>query len=207
AGRLRGLAPLEPDDGALSLPGSRAALWGTDALCRTQPPGRVAGWTGFQWRSLALHQVAHDWQERYGYRPLLVETFVEAERFTGACYRAANWREVGQTVGRGRQDREHRGGRAVKRVFLYALHAQARQRLGGQAPAPPPPPADWAEGEFGGACLGNKRLGERLLTLARDFYARPQANLPQACQTRARTKAAYYFFEHPDTSMDALLEP
>ena len=157
--------------------------------------------------SLALHQVAHDWQERYGYRPLLVETFVEAERFTGACYRAANWREVGQTVGRGRQDREHRGGRAVKRVFLYALHAQARQRLGGQAPAPPPPPADWAEGEFGGACLGNKRLGERLLTLARDFYARPQANLPQACQTRARTKAAYYFFEHPDTSMDALLEP
>jgi len=156
---------------------------------------------------LALRQVARDWQERYGYRPLLVETFVEAERFTGTCYRAANWLEVGQTVGRGRQDREHSGGRAVKRVFLYALHAQARQRLGGHAPAPPPPPADWAEEEFGGARLGNKRLGERLLTLARDFYARPQANLPQACQTRARTKAAYYFFEHPDTSMDALLEP
>src|SRR5271157_2829004 len=157
--------------------------------------------------SLALHQVAHDWQERYGYRPLLVETFVEAERFTGACYRAANWREVGQTVGRGRQDREHRGGRAVKRVFLYALHAQARQRLGGQAPTPPPAPADWAKQELGGARLGDARLRERLLILARDFYARPQANLPQACQTRARTKAAYYFFEHPDTSMDALLEP
>jgi len=157
--------------------------------------------------SLALQRVDEDWQERYGYRPLLVETFVAAERFTGACYRAANWLEVGQTAGRGRQDRAHSGGRAVKRVFLYALHAQARARLGGQAPAPPPPPADWAEEEFGAARLGDERLRERLLILARDFYARPQANLPQACQTRARTKAAYYFFEHPDTGMDALLEP
>ena len=156
---------------------------------------------------LALQQVAGDWQERYGYRPLLVETFVDAERFTGACYRAANWLEVGQTTGRGRQDREHAGGQAVKRVFLYALHAQARQRLGGHAPAPPPPPADWAEEEFGGARLGDERLRERLLILARDFYARPQANLPQACQTRARTKAAYRFLEHPETSMDALLQP
>ncbi len=156
---------------------------------------------------LALQQVAKDWQERYGYRPLLVETFVDAERFRGTCYRAANWLEVGQTTGRGRQDREHTGGRAVKRIFLYALHSQARQRLGGHPPAPPPPPADWAEEEFGGARLGDERRRERLLVLARDFYARPQANLPQACQTRARTKAAYRFFEHPDTGMDALLQP
>lgn len=157
--------------------------------------------------SLALQQVADDWQERYGYRPLLVESFVDAERFTGGCYRAANWLEVGRTTGRGRQDREHAGGQAVKRVFLYALHAQARERLGGQAPTSPPAPADWAEEEFGGAHLGDARLRERLLILARDFYARPQANLPQACQTRARTKAAYYFLEHPETSMDALLQP
>jgi len=157
--------------------------------------------------SLALQQVADDWQERYGYRPLLVETFVDAKRFTGVCYRAGNWLEVGQTTGRGRQDREHTGGQAVKRVFLYALHTQARELLGGQAPTSPPAPADWAEEEFGGASLGDARLRERLLLLARDFYARPQANLPQACQTRARTKAAYYFLEHPETSMDALLKP
>ena len=157
--------------------------------------------------SLALQQVADDWQERYGYRPLLVETFVDAKRFTGVCYRAANWLEVGRTTGRGRQDREHTGGQAVKRVFLYALQAQARELLGGQAPTSPPAPADWAEEEFGGASLGDARLRERLLLLARDFYARPQANLPQACQTRARTKAAYYFLEHPETSLDALLQP
>jgi hypothetical protein len=156
---------------------------------------------------LALQQVARDWQERYGYKPLLVETFVEAERFTGTCYRAANWLEVGQTTGRGRQDREHTRTPAVKRVFLYALHSQARQRLGGRAPVPPAPPADWAEEEFGGARLGDERLRERLLVLARDFYARPQANLPQACQSRAKSKAAYRFLDHPDTLMDALLQP
>ena len=155
----------------------------------------------------ALRRVGRDWQQRYGYEPWLVETFVEAERFTGTCYRAANWELVGLTQGRGRQDWEHERAQPVKQVWVYALHPRTRQRLGGRAPAPPAPPADWAEEEFGGARLGDERLRERLLTLARDFYARPQANLPQACQSRAKTKAAYRFFDHPDTSMDVLLAP
>ena len=155
----------------------------------------------------ALRRVGRDWQQLYGYEPWLVETFVDAEHFTGTCYRAANWELVGVTQGRGREDRDHARGQSVKQVWVYALHPRARQRLGGCAPAPPPPPADWAEEEFGGARLGDERLRERLLILARDFYARPQANLPQACQSRAKTKAAYRFFDHPDTSMDALLEP
>ena len=154
----------------------------------------------------ALRRVGRDWQARYGYAPYLVETFVEAGQ-AGTCYRAANWREVGQTRGRGRQDRAHARGQAVKQVWVYALHRQARERLGGQAPAPPPPPADWAEEEFGGVRLGDARRRRRLLTLARDRYARPEANLPQACQTRAKTKAAYRFLEHPDTTLDALLPP
>jgi hypothetical protein len=155
----------------------------------------------------ALRRVGSDWQEIYGYEPCLVETFVDAEHFAGTCYRAANWEMVGLTQGRGRQDRDHDRGQPVRQVWVYALHPQARQRLGGHAPAPPPPPADWAEEEFGGARLGDARLRERLLILGRDFYARPQANLPQACQTRARTKAAYRFLEHPHTSMEALLQP
>ena len=155
---------------------------------------------------LALRRVRGDWRARYGYEPCLVETFVEAGQ-AGTCYRAANWREVGKTAGRGRQDREHRGGQTVKRVFLYAWQRQAREQLGGSAPVPPAPPADWAEEEFGGARLGDERLRQRLLTLARDRYARPEANLPQACQTRAKTKAAYRFLEHPDTTLDALLQP
>jgi len=193
---------------------------GWDAAARRAHLERVIANSRFlmlpQWRvpnlasqalSLALRQVAGDWQERYGYAPLLVETFVEAERFTGTCYRAANWIEVGRTAGRGRQDREHAGGQAVKRVFVYPLQAQARQQLGGGPPAPVAAPADWAEEEFGGARLGDERLRQRLLTLARDFYAQPQAPLPQACQSRAKTKAAYRFFDHPDTSMEILLAP
>jgi len=154
----------------------------------------------------ALRRVARDWQERYGYEPCLVETFVDAAQ-AGTCYRAANWIEVGQTQGRGRQDRRHQHRQSVKQVWVYALHPQARERLGGRPPAPPPPPADWAEEEFGGARLGDARLRQRLLILARDVYARPQAHLPQACQTRAKTKAAYRFLQHPDTPMDALLQP
>src|SRR5256886_13414568 len=57
---------------------------------------------------LATRRLASDWQQRYGYEPLLVETFVETRRFRGTSYRAANWVEVGQTEGRGRQDRARR---------------------------------------------------------------------------------------------------
>jgi Druantia protein DruA/Transposase Tn5 dimerisation domain/Transposase DNA-binding len=155
---------------------------------------------------LALRQVCRDWQQRYGYEPVLVETFVETQRFKGTCYRAANWIEVGETRGRGRQDREHASTEPVKRVLLYPLQERAREELGGGPAAPASAPSDWAEEEFGGVALGDKRLKERLLILARDFYARPQANVPQACQTRARTKAAYRFLEHAETSMDVLLK-
>ena len=130
---------------------------------------------------LALRQVASDLCERYGYAPLLVETFVDAERFAGTCYQAANWELVGVTQGRGRQDTEHQSAQTVKKVWVYPLHAQARERLRGGAPAPTTPaPADWAEQEFGGAALGDERRKRRLLVLARDFYARPQASVPEA---------------------------
>lgn len=161
---------------------------------------------------LVARRLAHDWRQRYGYEPLLVETYIEAGRFSGTCYRAANWVEVGQTHGRGRQDRAHRRAAPVKRVFVYPLVAQARQQLCEGAPVrarspAPPTPHDWAETEFGRARLPDRRLRRRLLVLARDFYARPQAQIPQACRSRARTKAAYRFLHHPHTHMDVLLEP
>jgi hypothetical protein len=157
---------------------------------------------------LALRRVGSDWRARYGYEPLLVETFVDAERFAGTCYQAANWELVGVTQGRGRQDTEHECAQPVKKVWVYPLHAQARERLRGGGSAPTMSvSSDWAEQEFGGAVLGDERLKRRLLVLARDFYARPQASVPQACQTRSKTKAAYRFFDHPETQMNVLLEP
>jgi len=61
---------------------------------------------------------------------LLVETLVDPRRYTGHCYRAANWVEVGLTTGRGRMDRERlREGAAPKLVFAYALVQDAARRL------------------------------------------------------------------------------
>ena len=71
-----------------------------------------------------------DWEKLYGYRPLLLETLVDAERFRGTCYRAANWIALGQTAGRGRMDREHAShGEAVKNLYVYPLCRHVQQRL------------------------------------------------------------------------------
>jgi Domain of unknown function (DUF4338) len=79
---------------------------------------------------LSARQLPIDWERRYGYRPLLLETLVDARRFRGTCYRAANWIRVGQTQGRGRMDREHQAhGQAPKDIYLYPLCRNARQRL------------------------------------------------------------------------------
>lgn len=71
-------------------------------------------------------RIDRDWRGKYGHGLRWLETFVERERFAGTCYRAANWRCVGQTQGRSRQDREHRTQVPVKDVYLYALGGGAR---------------------------------------------------------------------------------
>jgi len=163
--------------------------------------------------ALACQRVGEDWQKAYGYRPVLLETYVDPRHFVGTSYRAANWQHVGTTTGRGRQDRKHQARAGVKEVYLYPLCKHFRTRL---CPEPEPAPirpaalsasGDWAEQEFGGARLGNRLRSRRLVEMARDFYARPQANIPQACATRARTKGAYRFLAQKKLSMRAILAP
>ena len=80
--------------------------------------------------ALSARQMPRDWERCYGCRPLLLETLVEAARFRGTCYRAANWVRLGHTAGRGRMDREHKAqGQAVKDIYVYSLVRDARQRL------------------------------------------------------------------------------
>lgn len=82
--------------------------------------------------ALALRRLPGDWQPRYGVAPLLVETLVDPAHFTGGCYRAANWLELGETSGRGRDDRAHRRhGVSPKRVWVYPLTRDAVERLRG----------------------------------------------------------------------------
>jgi hypothetical protein len=78
---------------------------------------------------LAARTLAQHWQARYGYRPLLLETFVEVERFNGTCYQAANWVYVGETQGRGKLGDHRLGQVPVKTVWLYPLVADCRARL------------------------------------------------------------------------------
>jgi len=73
--------------------------------------------------------LAQDWAERYGYRPVLLESFVEAERFAGTCYRAANWTCVGHTKGRGKLGDHRLGQVPVKTVWVYPLAKDFRAQL------------------------------------------------------------------------------
>jgi len=160
--------------------------------------------------SVAVARLPGDWRARYGLSPVLVETFVDSTRYRGTCYRAANWVYLGRTQGRGRQDRAHAKAATAKDIWIYPLQSDWRAHLTGDSSAVPltrAVAADWAEEEFGGCGLPDARLQERLLTLARDFYARPTANVPQACGSRAKTKAAYRFLTHDDSTMDTLLQP
>ena len=52
--------------------------------------------------SLTARQLPNDWEEKYNIQPVLLESFVQKDRFAGTCYKAANWIKLGQTKGRGK---------------------------------------------------------------------------------------------------------
>jgi hypothetical protein len=79
--------------------------------------------------SLAARQIPEDWLSVYQVTPLLLESLVDPQHFSGTCYRAANWIHVGTTQGRGRMDRNQDVERHVKEIFVYPLHAHARELL------------------------------------------------------------------------------
>lgn len=81
--------------------------------------------------SLVSRRLPSDWQERYGYAPVLLETFVDPTQYHGTCYKAANWIAVGLTTGRGRQDRYTEYLSTPKRIYAYPLAQDFRTHLCG----------------------------------------------------------------------------
>lgn len=79
--------------------------------------------------SLATSQIADDWVRLHGYRPVLIETFVDSTRYSGTCYQAANWERLGQTQGRGRDDPRHEHGETKKDIYVYPLTGDWRECL------------------------------------------------------------------------------
>jgi hypothetical protein len=71
-----------------------------------------------------------DWNQIYGHPVHYLETFVDPERFRGTCYRAANWKVLGRTTGRGKDDQTKKPNRSIKEVLGYPLTQDFRQRLG-----------------------------------------------------------------------------
>lgn len=79
--------------------------------------------------SMIARRLPAQWEERYGIRPVLLETFVDTERFAGTCYKAANWIYVGKTKGRGKLGPAGKQSVPIKDLWLYPLSRQFRNHL------------------------------------------------------------------------------
>jgi hypothetical protein len=139
------------DEGLLALFGFGAAAW------KTAPRDNFIGWTPsmredrlhlvvnnarfliLPWiqskhlasklLGLVSRRLANDWHDRYGYRPVLLETFVEKDKFHGTCYLAANWTCLGHTQGRGKLDRANTYPLPIKSIWVFPLSKDFRQTL------------------------------------------------------------------------------
>ena len=164
--------------------------------------------------SQSLRRLPADWVARYGYEPVLVETFVDPRRFTGACYRASNWVRVGQTKARSTPFANGKVPDGVKDIYVCPLRpdwprvlCQEPERRLCLEPRVENP-ASWVEEEFGRVELYDERLKARLFTVATDFYAQPGALVPQACNgSEAKTKGAYRLLKNPRVDLETLLKP
>ena len=195
---------------------------GWDADLRRQHLQRILGMNRFLLRpsvhchNLAstvlgrvLRQVGTDFETQYGYRPWRVESFVDTEQFQGTCYQATNWSAIGQTQGRGRQDRANKVAKSIKTLYVYAIEAEWRVKRGVAEPRGLQAlevgqglDADqWAAQEFGGAQLGDSRLNERLVLSAQALGATPGRTLSGARQGDwPAVKAHYRMIDKPDDS-------
>lgn len=76
-----------------------------------------------------LRRLSRDWQALYAHPLYWAETFIDTDRFKGACYQAANWIYLGTTTGRGKNEKNHRPNRSIKAVWGYPLTRNFKERL------------------------------------------------------------------------------
>jgi len=169
--------------------------------------------------AMACRALPVDFEKRYGYRPWLLESFVDPQQHQGTCYRAANWLRVGSSCGRGRQDRKMQTSKSRKDIYLYVLDKRFRQYLGVRKPVRYPPVKvveatdedSWAANEFGGAPMGDKRLEKRLISIAQSKAKSPgQSFLETVHADRAAVAGYYRFIDAPAESriaMNSILRP
>ena len=169
--------------------------------------------------SMSMAALPVDFEQRYGYSPFLVESFVDTDQFQGTCYKAANWIEVGKTKGRGRQDRFTQSALSKKAIYVYPLEKEFRIGMGLSAdagfvaltPDQGLERSQWAENEFGGAPLGDARLTKRLVSVAEEKGEMPGGSFSGVAKgDRAKVSGYYRMIEQPEESavnMDNILAP
>ena len=114
---------------------------------------------------LVLSRVAQDWHQRYGVKPVLVESYVDRSTHTGVSWSAANWRRLGSSRGRGRSSPSAKvQPKTPKDVWVYELRPKARQQLQQRKSAQiivprsilqGPSSRNWVEEELDGLKLGS----------------------------------------------------
>jgi len=158
---------------------------------------------------MAIKKFPVDFEIRYGHRPLLIESFVDISHYKGTCYKAANWQLIGRTKGRGRQDLLKKCKETVKDIYVYELDRDFRVKIG--LPVNSGLGAlnlyscidseNWAENEFGGAPLGDKRLSDRLVEIAVNKAMNPCCTYNGAAGGNwSKVKAYYRLIDKPDDS-------
>ena len=156
---------------------------------------------------LIFRRLGSDFEANYGYRPWLIESFVDTSHFSGGCYRGSNWKFVGWTKGRGRNSRSRKDKKPVKAIYIYELDRDYRAKMGlGEAPAVEAEEfvpldvdkgvssTDWANHEFGKAELGDQRLTTRLVKIATARGNRPSSVYPEAVNGDRYAIKGYYKF-------------
>jgi len=152
--------------------------------------------------SLCMERLGRDLKERYAIEPLLVESFVNSERYWGGCYRAANWLCLGATAGRTRSG-PRRPVTSRKDVYLYELNPHWRREMGLASKAERIESVSleeavhnqrWIEAEFGGVKFGHKDAEQRLLRIAAAKAHSPSQSYSECFSGDRHQLKAYYRF-------------
>lgn len=144
-----------------------------------------------------------DFKERYGISPWVVESFIDTSSHIGTCYQAANWKFIGKSTGRGRNDKKNEYAKSIKDIYVYILDPSFREK-GNFKPAKEEfPPLnvfanltekDFSKNEFAEIDLGDKRLEKRLIKIAETKANSPFLPFPKAAGGEKAEITAYYHF-------------
>ena len=158
---------------------------------------------------MVARKLPQDFENRYGYRPLLLESFVDRSQFDGTCYQAGNWLNIGKTKGRGRQDYYHKKAETIKDIYVYPIDKDFQQKIGipmgnrieALSITSGIESKNWSENEFANAPLGDKRIGRRLIDVASEKAEKPGLGYAEVVGGDwSKTKAYYRMIDAPDDS-------